>query len=193
VCLCWSQYQRQNADEDVDKPHVSANININILRYSNPKVHLWSQHKNKHYLFVFKTSTSSEDPLCLYSTCIVVWSLYRYCTKTAPNRLCHSLAPIQLQGSIKSPDNQYFITAAPVHRPRLFITHTLHLNVTIPCPVGSLHWKHSQISIKLVRKQVFKRFRFWKFTEYCVRLSALFIWHLTYPTLHNIVTYKAHS
>ena len=61
---------------------------------------------------MFKTFKSSEDPLCQYSTHIVVWSLYRYCMKTTPNRLCHSLAPTQLQGSIKSVDNQYFITVA---------------------------------------------------------------------------------
>ena len=55
LCLCRSQYQRQNAAEDVERPHDPANRNINILRYSNLKVHLWSNHKNKHYLFVLKT------------------------------------------------------------------------------------------------------------------------------------------
>lgn len=180
MCHCRSQYQRHNAAEDVDRPHVPVNRNITILRYSNPKVHLWSQHNNKHFLFVFKTLKSSEDPLFLYSPFIVVWSLHRYCTKTTPSRLSHTWAPIQLKGSIQSLDNRYFITVANNSQTQaIYYAYTLHLNVTIPCPAGSVHWKHSQTSIKLVRKQVFKRFSFWKFTQYCGRLSALFIWHLT--------------
>ena len=122
----------------------------------------------------------SENPPFLYSPYIVVWSLHRYCIKTTPSGLSHSWAPIQLKSSIQSLDNRYFITVANNSQTQaIYYAYTLHLNVTIPCPVGSVHWKHSPTSIKLVRKQVFKRFSFWKFTQYCGRLSALFIWHLT--------------
>ena len=59
--------------------------------------------------------------------------------KTTPNRLCHSLAPFQLKGSIKSLDNQYFVTVATISQTQaIYYAYTLHLNVTIPCPVSSV-------------------------------------------------------